>query len=52
MTPEEIKEARGELTQQEFANKIRYSISAVQSWEQGRLNASPRAVKEIKRVRK
>ena len=48
MTPDKIKEARGKLTQQEFANKIGYSIGAVQGWEQGRIVASDRAVKAIK----
>lgn len=48
MTPEQIKAARGKLTQQEFATKIGYSISVVQSWEQGRVNASPRAIKAIR----
>lgn len=48
MTPDEIKKKRGRLTQQEFANKIGYSISVIQSWEQGRVNASPRAIKAIR----
>ena len=51
MTPDQIKEARGKLTQQEFANKIGYSIGAVQGWEQGRIVASDRAVKAIKAVK-
>ena len=48
MTPDEIKEVRGQLTQQEFATKIGYSIGVVQSLEQGRVNASPRAIKAIR----
>jgi DNA-binding transcriptional regulator YiaG len=51
MTKEEIREARGQMTQQEFAQKIGYSISVVQSWEQGRVNASPRAIKAIKGIK-
>ena len=47
MNADEIKSIRGKLTQQEFAHKIGYSISVVQSWEQGRVNASKRAIKAI-----
>ena len=50
MTKEEIKEARGKLTQEEFAAKIDYSVDSVRSWEQGRKVPSRKAIRIIKRV--
>ena len=47
MTKEEIRHSRGQLTQQEFAKRIGYSISVVQSWEQGKCKASKRAQEAI-----
>lgn len=52
MTPQEIRDIRGDMSRKEFAAKIGYSHRTVEGWEQGIDSTKPskRAIDKIKEV--
>lgn len=52
MTPQEIRDIRGDDSRKDFAAKIQYSYRTVEAWELGRKVPSKRAIRAIRRVSK